>query len=180
MSEIWTTPITWANATVYTNTNLNQQIRDNMEWLLSGRRNEWTCILNISNGQSFGSGADTNVVYDVEVFDPNGMHSTVSNTERITIPTGGNGLWLWTCFVQIHHAALGSRTGVRRLYILHSSGNQVAYYSTSDQGRELQDNYLACSGAYSMAAAEYVRAVAFQSSGVTATINKTILAGVRL
>lgn len=35
------------------------------------------------------------ITFDIEVFDDFGMHSTVTNTERLTIPTGWGGYWLF-------------------------------------------------------------------------------------
>ena len=56
---------------------------------------------------------DTALTFNSESFDVGAMHSTSTNTGRITIPTGGAGTYL----VQATILFAGNATGYRRLWI---------------------------------------------------------------
>lgn len=47
-----------------------------------------------SANQSYSSGAGVNATFDSELFDTHGYHSTSTNTDRITIPSGKAGYYL--------------------------------------------------------------------------------------
>jgi hypothetical protein len=47
-----------------------------------------------SADQSYASGSGVNMTFDTELFDTDAFHSTSSNTDRITIPTGKAGYYL--------------------------------------------------------------------------------------
>lgn len=47
-----------------------------------------SCLVYHSTTQGISSGAETTLAFDSEDHDPNGMHSTVSNTSRLTVPSG--------------------------------------------------------------------------------------------
>jgi len=53
------------------------------------------CVLTKSANQSaLSSGSDNVITWDTEVTDSGGYHDNGSNTERVTIPTGGDGDYL--------------------------------------------------------------------------------------
>lgn len=62
-----------------------------------------------SGDQTISSGAGTNATFDTELFDTNGYHSTSSNTDRITIPTGKAGYYLITGRAQWFYSSTGQR-----------------------------------------------------------------------
>lgn len=53
------------------------------------------CGLYDSGNQSLTAGVDTAITFNSEYFDSDGLHSTSSNTSRITIPTGLGGKYLF-------------------------------------------------------------------------------------
>lgn len=55
---------------------------------------EMRCKVYKSANQSISNNTLTDVTWDSEDFDLGGLHSTSSNTERITVPVGGDGIWL--------------------------------------------------------------------------------------
>jgi len=67
-----------------------------------------------SANQSLTSGAGTNATFDTELFDTDAFHSTSSNTDRITIPTGKNGYYLLTGRANFAASATGIRIGMIR------------------------------------------------------------------
>ena len=80
------------------------------------------CGLRQSSGQSISSATQTDVTFDTENFDTDGYHSTVSNTARITIPTGKSGYFL----VNARVAFASNSTGTRAMWI-RLDGNEIAF-----------------------------------------------------
>ena len=67
-----------------------------------------------SANQSLTSGAGTNATFDTELFDTDAFHSTSSNTDRITIPSGKAGYYLLTGRANFAASATGIRIGMIR------------------------------------------------------------------
>lgn len=67
--------------------------------------------------QSFTSGVETAVVFGGESYDTHGMHSTVSNTDRLTVPAGYGGLYAVDAYVFWDAAAAGPSTRQMKLAI---------------------------------------------------------------
>lgn len=74
-------------------------------------QNPARCYATASSTQSIPNNTITVLNFDGESYDPLGMHSTVSNTSRIVIPTTG--------WYRIYGQALlaGSATGARNIFI---------------------------------------------------------------
>jgi hypothetical protein len=66
-----------------------------------------------SSDQTFSNNTQASITYDSELFDTDAFHSTSSNTDRITIPSGKGGYYLITSAVSYAQ----NSTGVRSLYI---------------------------------------------------------------
>jgi len=58
-----------------------------------------------SAGQAIADVTPTNLTFDTEEFDLGALHSTASNKERITIPTGGAGTWMFVGQVNFPNGA---------------------------------------------------------------------------
>lgn len=71
--------------------------------------------------QSIPNNTSTEIAFDAETYDPQGMHSTVSATERLVVPTSEGGYYL---VVGQAHFVLGSGAGVRSL-VLRKNGVAV-------------------------------------------------------
>jgi hypothetical protein len=68
------------------------------------------CALNIStSGQSIATNTGTSILFDTEVIDTDGFHSTSSNTDRITIPSGKAGKYLCTVAITMSANSTGAR-----------------------------------------------------------------------
>lgn len=52
------------------------------------------CKVYNNGAPTLASGSTTPLAFNTEVYDTDGLHSTVTNTSRITIPTGLGGKWL--------------------------------------------------------------------------------------
>lgn len=71
------------------------------------------CRLFLSTAQAVASSASSAITFDSESFDTDGFHSTVSNTSRITIPTGLAGKYRITALVDYP----ANSTGIRYCFI---------------------------------------------------------------
>jgi len=81
----FTTPKTWSTNEVVTAANMNTHLRDNMAFVASPPQ----CSVQAAVSQSVPTGTHTSLIAPTENFDNDAMHSTVTNTSRITITTAG-------------------------------------------------------------------------------------------
>lgn len=67
------------------------------------------CRVTRAGDQAIANNTTTMVAFDAEFYDFGGMHSTVTNNSRITIPTGEGGYYMAGCLVRWDSSATGSR-----------------------------------------------------------------------
>jgi hypothetical protein len=121
------------------------------------------CSLSQSSGQSISNTTQTDLTFDTETFDTDGYHSTSSNTNRITIPTGKSGYFLVTA-----RTAFGANTSGTRINWLIKNGS--TYLSTVYVGAAVADNTsVVTSAIVSLVATDYITINAYQTSGSTLT-----------
>jgi hypothetical protein len=71
----------------------NTDVTDNIAWLATSRPHV-SCYK--SGTQSINNTTYTAVTFDTEAYDTGACHSTSSNTSRLTVPSGGGGLYeIW-------------------------------------------------------------------------------------
>jgi hypothetical protein len=133
------------------------------------------CRLTNSAVQSIATGTWTVLTFDTEAFDTNSMHSTVSNTSRITINAAG--LYIVTCGINYPFNATGARAlGVRKNG---SGASAPTDGATIMQATAATDgNYVNYSVLAKLALNDYVEAVTFQRSGIS--LNSTVGDGLPL
>jgi hypothetical protein len=76
---------------------------------------------NKSGNQSINNSTVTIVTFDTETVDTDGFHSTVTNTDRLTVPSGKAGKYLVVATANF----AGNATGIRQL-LLYKNTTQVA------------------------------------------------------
>lgn len=117
------------------------------------------CELTHSVAQNIPNSVDTAVTFDTEYFDTGDLHAAGSPT-RITVPTGGAGVWLFTfniCFT-------ANATGARGVYLrvnANSADRRVLGYTAGASW----DSTLAGSHVCRLVAGDYMELMAYQSSG---------------
>lgn len=117
------------------------------------------CTVYNDANQSIGDAAWTDFAFNQEEEDTDGFHSTVTNTNRITIPTGLDGVYLFLGEVQWASNA----TGVRGLRFMKGA--------TSAKGLDLRmanngiTTNMSTNARYRMSAGEYMTFQGYQSSG---------------
>lgn len=133
------------------------QIRDNFEFLIDPP----VCSVAGSGTQNVEHDDPTVLNAPTENFDNDGMHSTVSNTSRITAQTPGRYLFMATVRFDDN-----SNAGVRRVSLRVNGttligGMQVHFVSTNGNPVRIQ-----ATRALVLSAGDYVEPVAYQNSGV--------------
>lgn len=122
----------------------------------------------VKNGtdQSIADATPTVLAFDAEDFDVGTLHDTVTNNSRITVPTGGAGIWLFVANVQfavfngtyrqtVQVGKNGTFTGTSLVGV-----DQRTIYS-SGQG----DEWVQVVGLYTTADADYFEVRVEQTSG---------------
>jgi hypothetical protein len=103
----WTAPKTWSVGEILTSPALNEQVRDNINWLANDKPR---CSAVRSAALSIAHNTLTDVgLAQAEEYDVGNMHDPVSNSHRLTCPSGGNGLYLVTATVAWTTNAVGRR-----------------------------------------------------------------------
>jgi hypothetical protein len=177
----FTSPSTWAPGTL-SSTTLNSDVRDNMKNVderltivgitsVSAGTNKIKsarCGVKCTNSAdtTATTGTDKTLTWDTETFDTDGFHSTVSNTHRITIPSGLDGDYHFTVAIEM----LGNAGGDRTIWLEDSGGviraRQIGRAPTASNRTAL----VLSVPIYGLASADWIAAHYMQDSGSTLDI----------
>jgi hypothetical protein len=128
-------------------------VRNNLEFLVDPP----TCDVFNSAGVTVTNNSDTILSANSERFDNDAMHSTVTNSSRITIQTAGR--YFFRAAVQFN----GSATGVRKVsFRLNGTTESIRLQQGSGTGSAF---YCGAFADYVLAAGSYVEVMVLQSSG---------------
>jgi hypothetical protein len=153
----WTAPFTYTTGQVLTAANLNTYLRDNTDFL-GGAARPHARVFNSANQSLTTAVTLAPVLYDSERVDVGAIHSTVTNTGRLTVPTGAGGWWM----VGLNAAIATNTTGSRQCAIRVNGTTTIAIASAPGAN---VDNVFAMVTAYQVAAGDYFDSTAFQNSG---------------
>jgi hypothetical protein len=117
------------------------------------------CRVFRSVDQTIGNAAFTAVTWDSESYDVGAMHSTVTDTSRVTIPTGEGGYYL----IIARATWLTHATGSRRDTVIYVDGAPAsnAYGTNADDSGYRSTT---CTDILSLAAGKYIEMYVRQSS----------------
>ena len=104
-----------------------------------------------SDTTALGTSAWTSLTFDTETADDHAMHSTVSNTSRLTVPTGGDG---WYTFGFYGSAARAGNSGAWRARILLNATTTLAQFQASEASGV--QSMITLAGGYKLAATNYI------------------------
>jgi len=134
---------------------------------LDPQTDRMSCFLSRSVAQSIPNSAVTDILFDVEAFDIGGLHSTSVNTDRITIPAGGAGLWMFGFTVSWADNA----TGIRNCFMKRNNASGDRYGNTSftagSTGAAAQNG----TTLIRLVATDFMELAAFQTSGGALNVN---------
>lgn len=131
---------------------------DGSNWqIVADARRYPGCVVIRSTTQSLTTATPTKINFDAETIDAWGMHDTVTNNTRITVPRAGR---YW---VSGRVAFAANATGQRRAYI-GLNGSAIRY--TRGQSTDASTDYMQEIGELlDLAAGDYVELLGYQSSG---------------
>ena len=112
---------------------------------------------------TFSSGVDTVLNWDAEFFDTNGFHDNSTNPDRITIPSGYAGKYLFT----ITNRWEPNASGARNMTLFKNGSKLVDYFDT---GAFSVLTGLTRTIILDLAVGDYISFKAFQNSGSTLTM----------
>lgn len=152
----WTTPQSVSTNSIASSATYNAQVIDNLSWLGGDAP---ACRVYRTTNQSIANNTATVVQFPSERWDNFGMHDVSTNNSRITIPTGGAGLYL------IHSAVSFSAnaTGIRRISLNLNGSTVIARQHIA--GFTSHPTFLSATAFYRLVAGDYVETEVFQDSG---------------
>lgn len=124
------------------------------------------CKVRNSAAISVPHATETVLTFNTELFDVGGMHSTTTNTGRLTVPTGGDGDYI----IGSHVTFAANATGVRQLLIRLNGITSLVVQRQYAVGSGFADR-LQCSTVVSLVAGDYIEVTAYQNTGANLDAN---------
>ena len=127
------------------------------------------CSVTQTSAQTLTTSVDTVITFNAETFDTDSYHSTVTNTGRITIPSGKNGFYRFYFTI-----GLLAQSNGRRMCSLRKNGSSVLFtVETSELGQNFVQPTLTSTGTVELVATDYLECVYYQDSGSSINTNGT-------
>jgi hypothetical protein len=155
----YTSPTTRSTGNSVSAANWNADVVNNIKWLAGESGSKPFCRAYNSAAILVATATSTALTFNSERFDNAGMHSTVSNTSRITVPAGGAGQYLFGGSV----AFAGNATGQRVIEIM-VNGTTLITRKTA-LGLSADECGMETVTMYPMAVGDYVELRVYQNSG---------------
>jgi hypothetical protein len=145
---------------------MNTHVRDNEAAL----RTTPYCLARTATGASLTNNVAAVAALDLEDYDNDVMHDTVTNNSRVTIKHAG----AYYIFAEV--AYTGNATGVRRADIqLNGASTSIAF---AQQAAAASTTTVGCAGFATFAVNDYIEVFAFQNSGGALTFTAARLGAV--
>lgn len=149
----YTTPFTAVAGTAWKASDWNTYGRDNIAWQATDSP---ACRVYHNTTQSIANSTIKSLVFNSERYDNSAMHSTSSNTARITMPTGGGGKYL--VGMNAYYASVISSSVWFELNGTDTNANPVAQMS-------FDNGHMLVTTAWAFSAADFVTTTLLQISG---------------
>ena len=165
----WTSPRTWTVGETLTAANMNTHVRDNLNWLANDRPR---CRANMTGSQNITDSTQTAVQFGgIDSFDVGAMHDPASNNTRLTVPSGGGGVYM---FGVDNIGWQANNNGVRDLGLRVNGLTTVAFQRVpaTQNTNTFPPSMVSF---YALAATDYVEAMVTQTSGGTISVSTASL-----
>lgn len=116
-------------------------------------------IYRTTANQNVADATATAISYQAETYDTQSLHDNSTNPSRITIPSGGSGLYLFQAQVTFDNNAVG-----RREIYIYKNGSQIAVEKLFNPDA-VQDSILTISIQESCSISDFFEIFVFQNSG---------------
>lgn len=152
-------PKTWNTTDVGTSADWNTYVRDQFKAVAGADRA--ACRVYNSAVQALTTAVQAAITFDTERFDTQSIHSTVSNTSRLTVPASWGGIWLigGCC------GFAANATGSRSLFLKVNNTTYIGNIRIAADATASATTDLAIASTYALVAGDYVELIALQSSG---------------
>ena len=146
-----------------------------LKWVAPAAPTAVSCYVWNSTDQNLTSGVYTTLTFDtesgsVQAFDTDAIHSTVSNTGRLTVPTGLGGKWIVTFAIYVTGT---NATGyIPKFQVNGSDKNRFNCHTFGSS----ETRTICGTQTFNLAAGDYVELLVYQNSGVT-TLAQTLQYG---
>lgn len=161
----YTTPATFVAGNVLTAAQLNTNVRDNVAWIATDSP---ACrAYNSANISHASSGVEQVVTCNSERFDNATIHSTSSNTSRLTVPSGAGGKYIFGGGLAWASSASGT---YRQSIIKLNAATYIGIQTLAPSASHFSSATIA--GVYALAAADYIELWGNQDSG--GALNMTV------
>jgi phage baseplate assembly protein gpV len=122
------------------------------------------CRVYSSSNVSVANASSTAITFNQERYDPYGMHSTSSNTSRVTVPK--DGVYLITGNIR----TASNSTGVRDLMIVVDGSTTIAFNGLKANATDGDLAIMQVSTMYKLTASQYVELRLWQNSGAALNV----------
>lgn len=156
----WTAPTTFVAGNVLTAAQLNAFGAD-----LSFLHDPPRCCVTRSSTISVPTATSTLFTFDTENWDNDGMHSTVSNTSRVTATTGG----LYVAVASIDWAGVAAATRRQAIIRLTQGGGGIINLAVDERqsypSAAVHTQYAAVAIPWTWAAGDYAEVIVYHEAG---------------
>jgi hypothetical protein len=136
------------------------------EWGAAGGASFVGCSIYKSGTQSLANDTVVTVTWDSEYYDTDAIHSTSSNTSRLTVPAGLGGKWELMCSLSFAAATQGAYRSLRVL----KNGSAINFFDGAPAGSTSQTS-ISYSNIFDLVATDYIEVTADQNSGGTINLS---------
>jgi hypothetical protein len=130
-----------------------------LKWAAPSAPSAVSCSVYNNAAQTIASGSYTTLTFDSEYFDTDAIHSTVTNTGRLTVPAGLGGKWLVTFAIFVGGATITVYTPK-----LQVNGNDYNRFVDTTPGNS-ESLTIVGTQTLNLSAGDYVELLVYQNSG---------------
>ena len=166
----WSTPKTWAVGDILTASDMNTYVRDNTNFLNTPP----SCRAYNNADISIATSASTVLTFNSERWDNDTIHSTVTNTGRLTCRTAGlyhiHGNIAWQSSTDSVASSTDSETELRAMNIRLDGTTTIAAISQPPVVSGTLETRMSINTIYSLAVDNYLELLVTQNSGAALNI----------
>lgn len=155
-----------ANDTVLT---ADSSTSTGLKWAAAGSAFVGAKAKRDGTSQSIANNTFTAVLFNAEDYDTDSIHSTSSNTDRFTVPTGKDGKWAISASVLFG----GSSSGERRIAVYKNGATANTDNRLSGQGSAGQT--MVVNSVFNLVATDYLSIYVYQDSGSSINLDGDII-----
>jgi hypothetical protein len=136
-----------------------------LKWAAPSAPSAVSCSVYNNAAQTIASGSYTTLTFDSEYFDTDAIHSTVTNTGRLTVPAGLGGKYIVTFALYV-----GTSSAVEFIPKFQVNGNDKNRFNFRTFGSSVA-HAIVGTQTFNLSAGDYVELLVYQASGNSQNIS---------